>query len=295
MSASLSAWRERGRFIEVRGLSVFVVEAGPTEGSRPPLVMLHGFPTSCHDYEPVLDSLAATRRVIVFDYPGFGLSAKPVDYSYSLLEQAEVATAVCRDAGVERVHLLAHDYGTSVATELVARREQALLPVELCSLTLCNGSAHIELAKLRLIQRLLRSTWLGPPAARLAGRRFFFARMRKIFGAPTAVSDERLQAMWDGIRHDDGHLRLPAISQYLRERYRFWNRWIGALRRLLLPTHVLWGRLDPVAVPAIGSALHDDVEGSELTWLEGLGHYPMLEDPATWAAAVAGFIERHDD
>ncbi|MEM7159745.1 MAG: alpha/beta hydrolase [Myxococcota bacterium] len=290
----LQAWRDRGRWLDVCGLKVFTVEAGPAGAEATPLVVLHGFPTSCHDFEPALPMLAANRRVVLLDFPGFGLSAKPRDYSYSLLEQAEVAVAVWRELGLSRAHLLAHDYGTSVATELLARLERDMLPFAFDTVTLCNGSVHIELAQLRATQKLLRSQWTGPWLARLANERFFHARMRKIFASADAVPPSRLASMWAGIRESEGHLRLPDISQYLHERRRFWTRWIGALRRTERPVHVVWGRVDPVAVPAIAQALHEEIAGSELTWLESVGHYPMLEDPAGWSGAVLRFLERHD-
>ncbi|MCH9684171.1 MAG: alpha/beta hydrolase [Deltaproteobacteria bacterium] len=295
MSHALEGWRSQGRWLDIHGLQVFVVESGPTSHERPPLVVLHGFPTSSHDFEPTLALLSRDRRVVLLDFPGFGLSAKPRDYSYSLLEQAEVAVLAWQRLGLRRAHLLAHDYGTSVATELLARRERDLLPFEFDSVTLCNGSMHIELAQLQATQQLLRSSTLGPWVARLATKRFFRARMRSIFGSPDAVSDARIDAMWAGIREADGHLRLPAISRYLDERTQFWSRWIGALRRLTLPTHVLWGKRDPVAVAAIAETLHGEITGSTLTWLDDLGHYPMLEQPRAWAQAVDAFIIRHDD
>jgi len=289
-----AAWRERGRWLHVGGLKVFVVDQpGPPDGDTP-LVVLHGFPTSGHDFEPALAQLAARRRVVLLDFPGFGLSAKPRDYSYSLLEQAEVAVCVWRSLGIERAHVLAHDYGTSVATELLARRERDLLPFEIATLTLCNGSVHIELAQLSATQRLLRREGLGPVVARLSTERFFRGRIRKILGRPDAIAPARLHAMWLGIRESEGHLRIPAISGYLDERQRFWSRWIGALRRFPRPAHVLWGRRDPIAVPAIAEALHRDMAGSTLTWLEGLGHYPMLEDPAAWSRAVVAFLAAHE-
>ncbi len=293
-SRSLQAWRERGDWIDVHGLRVFVVDQGPRDSERTPLVVLHGFPTSCHDFDEALPRLAADRRVVLLDFPGFGLSAKPRDFSYSLLEQAEVAVVAWRYLGLTRAHLLAHDYGTSVATELLARRERDLLPFGLQTVTLCNGSMHIELAQLRATQKLLRNRTAGPWVARLATRRFFYARMRAIFGQPDAVGDDRLAAMWEGIRASEGHLRLPAISRYLDERTRFWSRWIGALRRTDLPVHVLWGRRDPVAVAEMADTLHGEIKGSTLTWLDALGHYPMLEDPAQWAGAALEFIEQHE-
>jgi pimeloyl-ACP methyl ester carboxylesterase len=286
---SLVSWRERGRNLDVFGRRVFTLDAGPAEASA--LLVLHGFPTSSHDFSETLPHLVDRHRVVLFDFPGFGLSEKRPEDSYSLLEQAEVAIEVWRRLGVAHGHLVAHDYGTSVATELLARRERGLCPIGLDSVTLCNGSMHIELAHVSVSQKLLLSRWLGPTFARLSTRRFFAARMRNIFGRLDAVSDERIDAMWAGIVHDDGHLRLPALSQYLGERWRFWQRWIGALTRLDLPTHVVWGRRDPIAVVAIAEALLAEIAGARATWLPELGHYPMLEDPRAWAEAVARFID----
>lgn len=287
ISPELAAWRDRGRYVSVFGRAVFVVEAGPRDA--PPLLVLHGFPTCSLDFRAVLAPLAERHRVIAHDHLGFGLSDKPADYSYSLLEQAEVALAVWRALGVERGHVLAHDYGTSVATELVARRERGGLPVEIESLTLANGSVHIELARLSLPQRLLRSKLVGPTFAALGSRPVFKLQLRRIFGRPKTVADAELDLLWEAVSLNDGRRRLAPISSYLDERVRFWNRWIGALTRFDRPAHVLWGRRDPIAVPAIAEALAAEIPGAALTWLDELGHYPMLEDPARWAAAVLAF------
>lgn len=289
LPSPLQTWRDRGRFIQVFGREVFVVTAGPEEA--PPLLILHGFPTSSQDFAAALPRLAARHRVIVHDHLGFGLSAKPEDYSYSLFEQADVALGVWRQLGITGGHLLAHDYGTSVATELCARRERGLLPLQLRSLTLCNGSIYIHLADLTLSQRLSRNPTFGPLVARAMTRGLFDLQIRRILGRPEAVSAEDLAVMWAGIRHRDGHLRVPAVQQYLVERARFHGRWIGGLRALDIPAHVLWAREDPVSIPAIAEAVAGDIPGARLSWLEGLGHYPMVEDPQRWADAALAFLD----
>jgi hypothetical protein len=86
--------------------------------------------------------------------------------------------------------------------------------------------------------------------------------------------------------------RLAPIAGYMNERVRFRERWIGALTRLDLPTHILWGRRDPVALPAVASALAAEIPGARLTWLDELGHYPMLESPDRWALAVLTFLDK---
>jgi pimeloyl-ACP methyl ester carboxylesterase len=285
-------WNARGEKVRILGHDVFVVTAGPgRDEGLDPLLLLHGFPSSSRDFAQALDRLAARRRVIVHDHLGFGFSDKPARYSYSLIEQAEVAIAVWRALGVRRGHLIAHDYGTSVATELLARRARDLCPVGFSSLTLTNGSVHIELSHLTPSQRVLRSKRLGPLFARLASERVFKLQMRRILGDPASVSEAELHAMWEGILHGGGQARLPAIAGYMDERVRFHARWVGALEALDLPAHMLWGRRDPVAVPAIAELLARETPGAKLTWLDDLGHYPMLEAPARWADAALGFLD----
>src|SRR6185369_5619776 len=107
----------------------------------------------------------------------------PEDAGYSLFEQAEVAIAVARKAKLSKAHIWAHDMGTSVATELLARRERGLLPFDVASITLMNGSVHVEMASLTIGQRILRSP-AGNVFARAAGRPVFAAQMRRIFARP---------------------------------------------------------------------------------------------------------------
>lgn len=311
-SPRLAAWRARGQMYEVFGRRVFAVVAGPLEpprsepGSRDPeragpsgagggaetLLVLHGFPTCSFDFERALPVLARRHRVVLHDHLGFGLSEKPADHGYSLFEQAELAIGLWRRLGVTRGHLVAHDYGTSVATELLARRERELLPIELGSVTLSNGSILVELARLRLSQQILRNQTLGPYLARLSSPRFFERQLRRILARPEAVSKEELEALFEGLVRDGGRERISPISRYIDERIRFRDRWFGALQRLDLPVHLLWARRDPIAVPAIPEALAAAMRHASVTWLDDLGHYPMLEDPERWASLAADWIPR---
>ena len=288
----IDAWRARGREVRVLGRRLFCVDAGPRDGE--PILILHGFPSSSLDFHRVIDRLAESHRVVLHDHLGFGLSDKPEDYSYSLLEQAEYAAALWRELGIDSGHLVAHDYGTSVATELLARRERGLLDFAPKSLTLSNGSVLIELAGLRLSQRIARSPLLGPAFGRLVFAGYFKRVMRRLWGDPSRVVEEDLEAMWQGIVHRDGRLRVHQLSSYIDERFRFRERWVGALRRLDLPALILWARRDPVAVPAIAEGLAQRIPGARLEWLDDLGHYPMLEDPDAWAGPLLEFLRRHE-
>jgi pimeloyl-ACP methyl ester carboxylesterase len=288
---SVEAWRARGRTIAARDGDVWMLDAAGGDPGATPVLALHGFPSSAHDFSGVLDAVTARRRLVTFDFVGFGLSCKPRDHGYSLFEQADVALEVARAAGLESVHVWAHDMGTSVATELLARRERGLLPLQVASLTLMNGSIHVEMAHLTLGQRLLR-TPLGPMFARLNTRATFVRQLRRTFGRPP--TDETLEAMWE-LASRDGGLALSAKTiGYVEERTRYARRWIGALERLDVPALIAWGRRDPVAILAIAERLAREIPGARFETWDDLAHWPQLEDPARVAATVTRFWDDVD-
>lgn len=291
-------WRARGTYHDLDGHSVFAVDTGAVmdtapggDPDGPTLVILHGYPTSSHDYYRVLDDLAGKYRVIVHDHLGFGLSDKPRDYSYSLFEQADLALVLWQRLGVRSAHVFSHDYGTSVATELLARWNRGFRPIRFESMTLCNGSVHIELAKLRVIQKLLRNHTLGPWVARLSSQWVFERNMRRVWHDPSTLPQHDLDAMWELLIREDGRGVLSKITQYLRERVLFWNRWVGALRQSQLPLRFLWGAEDPIVGADVARVHHSEAPGSRLTVLDRVGHYPMLEAPDRWTEALFGLLE----
>ncbi|MEO1083518.1 MAG: alpha/beta hydrolase [Acidobacteriota bacterium] len=293
--STIEKWKARGRHHDFDGHRVFAVDTDPDAPSdRPTLVILHGYPTSSHDYWRVIDDLAETHRVIVHDHLGFGLSAKPLDYSYSLFEQTDVALMLWRRLGVHSARVFSHDYGTSIATELLARWNRGFREIHLESMVLCNGSVHIELAKLRPIQKLLRNQMLGPRVARLTSQRIFNRNMRKIWHDPSSLADEELDTMWQLLIRDGGRAVLSPVTHYLRDRVMFWNRWVGALQNSQLPLGFLWGAEDPIVGADVAEVHRAEAPGSRLTVLDRVGHYPMLEAPGRWTDALLQLLTELD-
>ena len=292
MTEPIHAWRARGETLRVPDGDVFALSCAGDSGAekRTPVLVLHGFPTSSHDFSAAFAEVPG-RRFVTLDFLGYGLSDKPAGYGYSLFEQADLVLAVVKHFKLTRVHVWAHDMGTSVATELCARRERGNLPFEMKSLTLMNGSVHIELAHLTIGQRVLK-TPLGPLFAKWNSYRAFSLQMHRIFGKPVAEDDVR--AMWELLARESGKDRLPQLIGYTTERSKFASRWIGSLTRLNIPTMIAWGKKDPVAVMEIADKLASEIPNAErFTW-EDLGHYPQLEDPATVMKTLMGFWDRVD-
>ena len=284
-------WKSKGEFITVNDRKLFVIDTSSffsTEDKVPTetMVVLHGYPTSSYDYYKVLPELSKHYRVIIHDHLGFGFSDKPLDYSYSLLDQADLALQLWQLLGVKKVHLLAHDYGTSVATEIIARNNNHELTIEIEKLTLCNGSMHIELSQLRTIQKLLKNKWLGKYVAKLTTYAIFSKNLRNVYFDKTKVSNNELKDMWMQLEYNDGRKVIHKLSQYINERYTYWNRWIGALKETNLQTNIVWAKNDPVAVPAIARLIATEISNNKLFWIENTGHFPMLENPDEWLNCI---------
>ncbi len=285
---TLKRWEEQGQYIEVDGHQIFVVD---TKIGEQVLLILHGFPTSSYDFWKTLPLLARKYRVIVHDHLGYGFSDKPMNYSYSLIEQAEKALLLWVKLGIKRGHIVAHDYGTSVATEIIARYNKNFISLDIQSLLLTNGSLLIELANLRLVQRLMRHKQIGKWTKYITNAVIFKINMRRLWADKSKINENELHEMWQLLVHKGGKETLHLVSRYTHERTKYWHRWIGGLEDTKVPISFLWGDKDPVALPVIASTLHKKVRNSQLFWLKDVGHYPMLEAPKIWVKETLNFIE----
>ncbi len=277
-------WKQQGALIEVNGFKHFVYDS---KTDKPVLLILHGYPTCVYDYHKSLTYLESEYRVVMHDHLGFGYSDKPMEYSYSLIEQTDQALMLWHQLGIDQACILAHDYGTSIATELLARRCRFKdFGFNWQKLVLCNGSMHIELAQLRLIQKLLLNPITGPWVAKLSNRNTLARNLRNIYHDKSLLTDEEIDALWIQMTHQNGKKVLHKTTQYIRQRRHYWHRWIGALRNTDLPISIVWAKNDPVAVIEMAKTLFDEVRNSQLIELDALGHFPMLENPAVWSEAV---------
>ena len=278
-----SDWKKKGKFYELEGKSIFVIDQGT---SKDVLVILHGYPTSSFDYYKVLPELIKKYRVIIHDHLGFGFSDKPLNYSYSLIEQADLALHLWEKLNLKNVTILAHDYGTSIATEILARMNTSLISLKIKELILCNGSIHIEYSKLRVIQKLLKNKFTGKIVAKLSTYLIFKENIRKTYFDKKRVTKNELRQMWLQIENNNGRKVIHRLTNYINERYYFWYRWVGALEKTTIPTKIIWAKNDPIAIPKIGELIHKEVQNSKIFWIENCGHFLMLEKPKEFTVLV---------
>jgi pimeloyl-ACP methyl ester carboxylesterase len=288
LTASVREWHRRGENETFRGRRIHAFER---EGTGTPLVLLHGFPSSSYDWRGLL-AATGQRAALAFDFLGFGLSEKPRDHTYTLGWQADLTEAlVDRHLPGRPVFLVAHDMGTSVATELLARDLEGNLGIELTGVLLFNGSIVIERASLTRSQRLLRGP-LGPLAARLANERVFRHEFAALFSPTHPLSQGEAADQWSLLAHDGGHRLGHRLIHYLDERVRFAERWHGAVRDWSGRVSFAWGLHDPVATVAVLDALLELRPQAPTDRFAELGHYPQIEDPPAIARSLDAALSR---
>lgn len=253
------------------------------------MVLLHGFPSSSYDWKAVLAARPAWN-VLAFDFLGFGLSEKPPEHTYTLGWQADLTEQLVleSDAGDTPVVVVAHDMGTSVATELMARELEGSARIRIGASLLFNGSILLDRASPTPGQKLLR-TRLGPAFARLSNERSFTWQFRRVFSPAHPLPDDEAADQWALIAHDGGARIMHRLIHYMDERERLTERWHGAFRDWPHPLHLAWGLRDPVATTRVLDGLRE-LRECPVTELPDLGHYPQLEAPERIAAAADGAI-----
>jgi pimeloyl-ACP methyl ester carboxylesterase len=282
LTERVRGWGRRGESEEFRGHSIHTFRQ---QGEGPLLLLLHGFPSSSYDWRLLLAQVPA-RNVLAFDFLGFGLSDKPREHDYSLFWQADLTEELVRRHGGGRpVSVLAHDMGTSVANELMARDLAGELEMELAGIVLFNGSMVLEVASPTPAQRALRSRF-GPLVARLSSERFFRHQFGSVFSAAHPLSAAEAEDQWSLICHGGGRTIGHRTISYMDQREEHAERWHGAIREWPGELSLAWGMRDPVATTAVLAALRELRPGVSVSELPELAHYPQLEDPQRLAQVL---------
>lgn len=241
--------------------------------------LLHGFPTSSFDWHGVWDTVTARRRVLAFDFLGFGDSDKPPLHDYAIVEQADIAEALWRRHGVERTELVVHDYGVSVAQELLARHAEGRLRTRLVRVVFMNGGLYPELHRAQPGQLMLLDPVQGPEVSKVASEELFGGALRATFSPGHQPTEAELHELWRAIARRDGHRIGHRLIQYIPERRRHRDRWVGALETSAVPRHFVWGMLDPVSGGHMAERIAERLPDADLVRLEDVGHWPQLEAP----------------
>jgi pimeloyl-ACP methyl ester carboxylesterase len=270
---------DRSRFIDVGGVRAHVREQGDPDGI--PMVLVHGSMGSLHMWEGWARELAKKARLISVDLPGHGLTGAWPREEYTIEAYADFVEVLVDMLNLDRFVLVGHSMGGAVAWTFAATR-----PDRVSQLVLVDASGYPRAAgDAPLPVRLARLPLIGDVGIYFKPERLARRSLTEVYADSAMVTPER-------VRRYAELQRFPGNREATLQRARTQEPLDPTpLRRLDVPTLIIWGAKDRWVPTADAFRFQSDIKGARLEIFESLGHNPMEEEPEATAAAVAAFIK----
>lgn len=263
-----------------------------TQGSGPPVLLLHGFPEFWYSYRHQMQALAdAGFRAIAPDLRGYNLSDKPKGVrAYDVEKLMGDVEGLLRALGHTRVHLVGHDWGGYLAWYIAARRPQLV-----SRLVILNGPHPKIMARELLTPSQLAMSWyifffqLPLLPEKLVTRRENLDRILRGWSpaAATAFTDQDIDAFTEA-------MNKPGAATAAINWYRAVMRSpLRALRlpKIQAPTLVIWGELDRCLGLGQLRGLEREVADLTIVRLPDAGHFVQQERASEVSARIAAFLK----
>jgi pimeloyl-ACP methyl ester carboxylesterase len=270
------------RDVVVGGVRSLVRESGPS-GAREAVVFVHGNPGSGEDWVDLVGRVGDFARAIAPDMPGYGKAERPRHFDYTVQGYATHLAGLLEKLGVDRAHLVLHDFGGAWGLAWAAEHPRAVASVTLVNMGVLRGYRWHKYA------RVWRTPVLGELFQLAATRSGFRAMLNgenpKPF--PPAFVDRMFDDMDWGMKRAVLALYratsdLDAMSKALGER----------LAPLKLPALVLWGTGDSFLPYKFAEMQREYFGPTEVHLLEGCGHWPFIDEPERVAGFVVPFLQK---
>jgi pimeloyl-ACP methyl ester carboxylesterase len=272
----------RARRIVVGGLSSPVIEAGPQD-EREAVVFVHGNPGSSTDWTALVDATGELGRAVAMDMPGFGKADKPRDFDYQVSAYADFLQGALTELGIERVHLVLHDFGGAFGLFWGLQHPQAWASVVLINIGIMPGYEWHTMA------RRWRTPVLGELTQAWIPRAGWRRAMQK--ANPKGLPAEFVDKMYD----DYDHATRRAVLKLYRATPDPGSTALelGAeMAKLHKPALVIWGAKDPFIGVEFAERQREFFEVADVAILQESGHWPFQDDPQRVAQTVLPFLRK---
>ncbi len=262
-------------------------ESDDATSEKPSLLLIHGFPSASWDWSPMWQELSEHYRLIAIDMLGFGLSSKNPTADYSIFFQADLQQALLQHLNIGSYSILAHDYGDTVAQELLARDLESQ---QIQQAFLLNGGLFPETHRALPIQKLMLSP-LGFIIPYVINPKAFARSFARICAKPLA--QQELDTLWQLLSHNHGQKVMPKLIRYITERRQNRKRWVTALQNTQAQLVLINGSQDPISGQHMVERFRELVQQQDIFELPELGHYPQLEDPQQVCQIILNAAKPH--
>jgi len=263
-------------YVNVDGIRLHVRDSGPKDA--PAVLLLHGFGSSLHTWEPWAQDLAADHRVIRFDLPGAGLTGADPKNDYTDDRATRLIAALMDQLGVKRASVVGNSIGGRIAWRFAAQYPER---VDKLVLVAPDGFASpgFEYGKAPAIPAMFRMLpWVLPKS-------MLRMNLAPAYGDPANLADDVLDRYYDlmltpGVRA----AVIARTEQTVLEPPAPWLAKIGA------STLLVWGERDAMIPIANAQDYLRLIPGSKLVSFPTLGHVPFEEAPAASLPPVRAFL-----
>jgi pimeloyl-ACP methyl ester carboxylesterase len=257
-------------------------------GKGPVLLLLHGIAGSSETWAPAMELLQRDYTVLAPDFLGHGRSAKPLG-DYSLGNHAAGMRDFLQVLGIERATIIGQSFGGGVAMQFAYQFPER-----------CERLVLVDAGGLgREVSWMLRLTTL--PAAEYVLPMVFSAPMRNMgdsvagFLRDRGIRHARAEEMWRSFTSLTEPANRQAFIRTMRAVLDPGGQSVSAMDRLYLasnmPTLIVWGDKDRIIPVVHAHRAHEAIPNSRLAIMEGVGHYPHVEDPVRFVEILVDFLE----
>jgi pimeloyl-ACP methyl ester carboxylesterase len=281
-------WAKQGKYFNYNGYPIFYYDSIVRDvlaTSKPTLLLLHGYPTSSIDWLYMRDGLEERFHIIAPDYIGYGLSAKPVSFTYSISSQVDMIEQLMSSLELNQFHIMAHDVGDTIAQEFLARQVDDRQYI-IQSTVFLNGGLFPETHRAFFMMKMLKTPILGVIIQNIIPRSLFGSAINRVFGPSTQRSKQELDEITNLLFFNAPYNLLQQLQCYLNERLRYRDRWVNALNKVQtfktnpIPLRFINGPFDPISGKHMVDRYREIISNPDTCLLDAnIGHYPNLEDP----------------
>ena len=271
----------RSKFVDVGGVRAHVRDytRDDSDVEAIPLVLIHGSLGSLHMWEGWARELEPRLRLITVDLPGHGLTGAWPRDEYAIEAYTDFIEVLVDTLHLDRFVLVGHSMGGAVAWSFAATR-----PDRVSQLVLVDAAGYPRQGEAPLPMRLARMPVVGDIGIYFKPEHLVRRSLTEVYADPAFVTPERVK------RYSDLQ-RFPGNREATLQRARTQEPLDPTpLKRLDVPTLIIWGAKDRWVPVANAFRFQQDIKGSKLEIFQNLGHNPMEEDPKATAAAVAAFL-----
>ena len=266
-------------FVQRNGQRIYVRER---PGEEPPIILMHGFPDNMHLYDRLVPHLAPPRRVVLFDFLGWGESDKPLGYPYTTDNQVGDLEAVIAHLGLGPVTLVAHDASGPPAIDWALAH-----PERITGLVLLN-TYYCEMPTLRPPEAIwLFSTPVVRDIARPVSQLFGNWLFRRMYGWQVGgfIRDAEVRRVFVPLLYQPFAATPSAQPAFFRlnvdllPMVRSRNHMIPKMKAFRRPVRIIFGDADRSLNSGVARTFHELFPGSELILIPGAQHFVQLDEP----------------